>query len=214
MARPTELRSMAPTRSRMCCLTCRPRSRAATQRPLAAHEAAGHLVDGADGGDGQAAFDGLDDAVVVVDVELVAGLDEDDAGADALGVGDHGAGVDAEGLGLVAGGDAAGGVGHHGDHGDGPAAQLGAGLLLDGGEVGVEIDEEPVQRGILRGISAAAPPARGAGYATGRAQIREFFGPLLRMGENAGLGRRSHLRTIFAFYSLFCKEVLCLSSSI
>jgi hypothetical protein len=29
---------------------------------------------------------------------------------------------------------------------DGAAAQLGADLLLDGSEVGVEVDEEPVER--------------------------------------------------------------------
>jgi hypothetical protein len=65
-------------------------------------------------------------------------------GAEAFGVGDDGAGFDAEGFGLVAGGDADGGVGHHGDDGDGAAAELGTDLLLDGGEVGVEVDEEPV----------------------------------------------------------------------
>ena len=100
------------------------------QRPLAADQAAGHLVDGADGGDRHAAFHGFDDAVVVLDVELVARLDENDLGAHALGVGDDGSGSDAEGLGLVAGGDAAGGVGHHGHHADGPAAQLRPRLLL------------------------------------------------------------------------------------
>ena len=52
---------------------------------------------------GQAAFDGFDDAVMVVDVDFVAGFDEDDLGTEALGVGDDGAGFDAEGLGLVAG---------------------------------------------------------------------------------------------------------------
>jgi hypothetical protein len=66
---------------------------AASKRALAAHQAAGHLVDGEDGGDGQAAFDGFDDAVVVVDVDLVAGLDEDEAGAHALGLGDDGSGA-------------------------------------------------------------------------------------------------------------------------
>ena len=46
------------------------------QRPFAAHEAAGHFVDGENGGDGQAAFDGFDDAVMVFGVDLVAALDE------------------------------------------------------------------------------------------------------------------------------------------
>ena len=98
---------------------------ARTQRPFAADEAAGHLVDGADGGDRHAALDGFDDAVVVVGVDFVAPLDENNVGAHALGVGDNGSGAHAEGLGLVAGGDAAGGVGHHGHHADRAAAQLG-----------------------------------------------------------------------------------------
>ena len=65
-------------------------------------------------------------------------------GAHAFGVGDDGSGADAEGLGLITGRDADGCVGHHGNDADRPAAQFGADLLLDGGEVGVEIDEEPV----------------------------------------------------------------------
>ena len=55
--------------------------------------------------------------------------------------------LDAEGFGLVAGGDTDGGVGHHGDDAHRAAAQLGARLLLHRGEVGVEVDEEPVQLG-------------------------------------------------------------------
>ncbi len=45
-----------------------------------------------------------------------------------------------------------GGVGHHGNDADRPAAQLGADLLLDRGEVGVEIDEEPVDVGAGEGF--------------------------------------------------------------
>ena len=41
---------------------------------------------------GRQLFDGFDDAVVVVDVDLVAGLDQDDVGAEALGFADLGAG--------------------------------------------------------------------------------------------------------------------------
>ncbi len=67
----------------------------------------------------------------------------------------------AEGLGFVAGGDAAGGVGHHGDDADGTAAQLGPDLLLDRGEVGVEIDEEPVEQ--RTPAIAAQPDARPSG---------------------------------------------------
>jgi hypothetical protein len=97
-----------------------------------------------DGGDGETAFDGFNDAVVVVGVDFVAAFNEYDVGAEALRVGDDGAGFDAEGFGFVTGGDADGSVGHHGDDGDGTAAELGTDLLLDGGKVGVEVDEEPV----------------------------------------------------------------------
>jgi len=112
---------------------------------LAAHEATGHFVDGEDGGDGEAALDGFDDAVVVVNVDFVTGLDEDEVRAHAFGFCNDGAGADAEGFGFVASGDGDGGVGHHGDDGDGTAAELGADFLLDGSEVGVEVDEEPVE---------------------------------------------------------------------
>ena len=143
---------MGPTRSRMVRFDAHAEIDGGEERALAADEAAGHLVDGADGGDGHAAFDGFDDAVMVFGVELVARLDENDVGAETFGVGDDGSGAHAEGLGLVAGGDAAGGVGHHGHHAHGTAAQLRPRLLLARGEVGVEIDEEPVERGILRGF--------------------------------------------------------------
>jgi len=117
------------------------------QGAFASDEAAGHFVDGEDGGDGQAAFDGFDDAVVVLGIELMAGFNEDDVGAEGAGIVDEGAGFDAESLGLIAGGEADGGVGDHGDDGDGAVAELGSVLLLDGGKVGVEVDEEPVEAG-------------------------------------------------------------------
>ena len=117
------------------------------QGTFATHETAGHFVDGQDGGYGKAAFDGFDNAAMVVDVDFVAGLDEDDVRAHAFGVGDDGSGADAEGLGFIAGGDAAGGIGHHGNDADGPAAQFGADFLLDRSKVGVQVDEEPVDRG-------------------------------------------------------------------
>ena len=91
---------------------------------------------------------------MVFGVELVAAFDQHDLGAHALGVGDDGSGPHAEGLGLVAGGDAAGGVGHHGHHAHRPAAQLGPRLLLHRGKVGVQIDEEPVQHGSLGRIAS------------------------------------------------------------
>ncbi len=158
------------------------------QGPLAAHEAAGHLVDGEDGSDGEAAFDGFDDAVVVVDVDLVAGLDEDDLGAHAFGVANEGAGADAEGLGLVAGGDAAGGVGKHGHNGDGPAAQIGADLLLDRGEVGVEIDEEPVEAGA--GIGLGRRSEGGVRLEGDRDLIRRRIGKRVGVRRDLQVGER------------------------
>ena len=59
-----------------------------------------------------------------------------------FGFADLGSGLDAEGLGFVAGGDAAGGVGHGGDDGEGVAAVFGMELLFDGREEAVEVDVE------------------------------------------------------------------------
>ncbi len=109
---------------------------------LAADELADHLVDGGVVGDGADELDGFGDVVGVLGVVGVVACDEDDAGAELLGFADLGAGLDAEGLGLVAGGDAAGGVGHGGDYGEGLAAVLGVELLLDGREEAVEVDVE------------------------------------------------------------------------
>ena len=83
------------------------------------------------------------------------GRDEDNLRADALGLAHLRAGPDAEGLGLVAGGDAAGGVGHPGDDGERAAAVLGVELLLDRGEEAVEVDVqegEAVGRGGCSGV--------------------------------------------------------------
>lgn len=73
----------------------------------------------------------------VLGVVGVITCDEDDAGAKLLGFADLGSGFDAEGFGLVAGGDAAGGVGHGGDDGERLAAVLLVDLLLDGREEAV-----------------------------------------------------------------------------
>ncbi len=116
---------------------------------LAAHELADHLVDGGSVGDGAGEFDGLGDGVGVLCVVGVVAGDEDDAGADFFGFADLSAGLDAEGLGLVAGGDAAGGVGHGGDDGERLAAVFGVELLLDRREEAVEVD---VQEGEAVGM--------------------------------------------------------------
>ena len=149
------------------------------------------------GGDGQAALDRLDNAMVVLDIELMTGFDEDDVGAQLFGVGDDGAGFDAVGLGLVTGGDAAGCVGHHGDDADRAAAQVGPVLLLDGGKVGVEIDEEPVQFGTRLG-SLGVERAWGL---RGRRSVNHLF----NLGVFGGNGEIVHSAVIFAFCLPRCK---------
>ena len=88
-------------------------------------------------------------------------------GADLLGFADLRAGLDAEGLGLVAGGDAAGGVGHGGDDGEGLAAILGVELLLDRREERVEVDVEEAE-------------AIGLGVEVHRQVLQRLYSPFLR----------------------------------
>ncbi len=64
-----------------------------------------------------------------------------------------------EGLGLVAGGDAAGGVGHGGDDGERLAAILGVQLLLDRGEEGVEVDVQEAEAVGIEGGGHRLEPA-------------------------------------------------------
>ncbi len=143
---------MGPTCSRIRALTLRPSSIAASSGRSRPIKSTCHLVDGEDRGDGQAAFDGFDDAVMIVDIKLMTSLDQDDAGTHAFSVGDDGAGFYPVGFCFVAGSDATGCVGHHGHDADGLAAELGPVLLFTRGEIGVEIDEEPIQIG---GVLAA-----------------------------------------------------------
>lgn len=105
-------------------------------------EQAIELVHGADAVDGDDEVDGAEHAIVEVEVVGVAGLDEDEPRAHALGLSDVRERADAELLGLVARGDDRGGVGEDGDDGDGFAAERGVDLLLARGEEGVEVDVE------------------------------------------------------------------------
>jgi len=92
--------------------------------------------------------------VVVLDVYLVSRLDEGDFGAETFGVGDERAGFDSESFGFITGGDGTGGIGHDGDNGNRAVTELWAELLLDGGEVGVKVEEEPAEGrriGLVRG---------------------------------------------------------------
>lgn len=108
-------------------------------------ERAPDLVDGPDLGDGQARLDGGDEFLVVADVDLGAGFDDGDAGAEPARFGDGRAHLDVAGLGIVAARDDAGGFGHDGDDGDGAGAQLGAFLLFAGGEEAVVVDDKRAQ---------------------------------------------------------------------
>ncbi len=79
---------------------------------------------------------------MILDVKRRPGLDEHQPRATLPRLADVGAGLDPETLRLVAGGDAAGAVGHDWNDGDRLIAQGGLLLLLNGGEEGVEIDDE------------------------------------------------------------------------
>ena len=70
--------------------------------------------------------------------------------AEQLGVRNTEAGFDAISLGLVADGDTAARLSFNtnGHDGDGLAAQFGAKLLFDRGEIRVEIDKQPIDRRI------------------------------------------------------------------
>ena len=76
---------------------------------------------------------GLDDGfepAMVVDVDLGAGFDDDDARAELARLGDAGVALEPEFFRLAADGDEAGGFSEDGRDADGSAAKLGAILLL------------------------------------------------------------------------------------
>jgi hypothetical protein len=112
---------------------------------LAAHELADHLVDRGCVRDGAGKLDCFSDAMGVLGVVSVIARDKDDVGAELLGFADLGSGFDAKGLGLVAGGDAAGGVGHGGDDGEGPTSVLRVQLLFYRREEAVQVDVQEAE---------------------------------------------------------------------
>ena len=125
-----------------------------------AGEFAFQLVDGLDLFDRHEGFDDLAQAVVVADVDVGAGLDGDEAGALAAGLGEAGVALHAELFGLEADGDRAGGLGDDGHDDDGLATQLRALLLLDGGEEGIEVDGERAEHGAM--VGGEKPLSNGA----------------------------------------------------
>ena len=84
-------------------------------------------------------------------VGMISGY-KDDVGTDFFGFADLSAGFDAESLGLVAGGDAACGVGHCGDDGERLAAVLRVELLLDGRKEAVQVDVQEAEAVGMEGI--------------------------------------------------------------
>ncbi len=79
---------------------------------------------------------------MVVDINLGARFDDDDAGAAFAGLGDAAVALEAEFFRVGADGNEPGGLGEDGHDADGFAAELRPLLLLDGGEEGIEVDGE------------------------------------------------------------------------
>jgi hypothetical protein len=88
-------------------------------------------------------FDGGFDFFLILHVQPGASDHDADVRTENFSVFDRSACFDAVSLGLIAGGQAAGGIGVDGDDADGAAAKLRMVLLLDGSEVGIEIKKKP-----------------------------------------------------------------------
>jgi hypothetical protein len=118
------------------------------QRLFPAQKAAGHLVNGHDRGHGEAGLNSLNYPMVVVHIEFMPGLHQHDAGAEPLGLANLGSGSHPIAFGLVTGSDTAGCIRHQRNHCHRAAAELRPQLLLHRGEVGIEVQEQPLQPGI------------------------------------------------------------------
>lgn len=101
--------------------------------------------------------------MVVIDVNLRAGFDGDEAGAKTAGFGEAGVAFEAEFFGFEAEGDHAGGFGEQRDDGDGLATEFRSLLLFDGGEVRIKIDGERAEHGWKRRRGKSAVKWRVAG---------------------------------------------------
>ena len=110
-------------------------------------EAAGDFINRHDVFDRNVLVDGLQDPVVVLDVELVMGLHQLHIRAEPPGFVHQRAGLDAERFRRIAGGDRAGGLRHRRHDDDRLAPQLRIFLLLARSEKAVEIKNEPAQQG-------------------------------------------------------------------
>jgi hypothetical protein len=118
--------------------------------PLGAHETAGHFIDRANLLDRHAGVNHLQDALVIIGVDAMIGLDRDDVRAQLPRIAHQGAGLDPETLGGVAGGDRDGGIRRRLHDDNGFAAQCRVFLLFARRKKGVEIEEQPLHRVIGR----------------------------------------------------------------
>jgi hypothetical protein len=79
----------------------------------------------------------------MVNIELMSGLDELNAGAKLLRLAHLGARPDTEGFGFITGGNGTGGIRHERNDGDGAATEFGSKFLFDGGEIRVQVEKQP-----------------------------------------------------------------------
>ena len=131
---------------------------------LATDQVARHFVDGTRLAVRDAVLDGGHQQVVQLDVACRPGEHEPDFRAFLPCLANAGAGFHADGLGFVACGQATPTVGHDRHHADRSPAQARVVVLLDRGEIGVEIDEQAAQRHVT------APSGRQDHAARWRAQ--------------------------------------------
>lgn len=127
---------------------------------LAAEQPARHLVDGFGFAVRDAVGDRRHRLMVDLDVARRAREHERELGAPRQRLADCRAGADIERLRLVAGGDAAGGLGHDRHDRDRASAQLRPVELLDRSEEGVEVDEQAAQGHAGRPRMGRQYPAR------------------------------------------------------
>ena len=112
---------------------------------MAAGQLAGHLIDGKNAVDGNTRLHRFDETMMVIDVEMVARLDNVEAGAKTLRLSNAHSGLDAEALRFITCGNGARGIGHHGGDNHRFPPQLRMLLLLDRGKVGVEINKKKTE---------------------------------------------------------------------
>jgi hypothetical protein len=130
---------------------------------LAADQPARHFVDRAGFVVRNAVADGVHQLMVDLDIARRPAFDQHDVGTLLPRFPHRRAGFHAEGFGFVAGGDAAGGFGHHRHNADRATAQAWIILLLHRSEVRVEVDEKAAQGHGVRILSRTSAP-------TGRAE--------------------------------------------